>query len=579
MKNNKDRKPQKLLLAIFAVAIFAGFGLVGIERASAADCHCYVLKPWVPDPKCVDPEPASRYCLDAILQATDSNNCNQLCAQQFQAWRNDPEKNVNLAGIGGTMIQFSNQTPEVEPVGQGISQNMQGTQTVADKNRNTNDSCVGWTGFFAHPLNCTLIPILKLMGTLLSVAATIFGWIIDAEGLKAVLNNNIIYRMWALVRDTLNISFILVLLFSAFCTVFQIEKFSYKKILLTLIIMALLVNFSFPIARVIIDFSNVLMYYFLQTLPGFNDPTLPGFNDPNKLFTTIAGIADLNDIVYPSATADTTMLIAAIIFSFILAVTFIIIAILLVIRTVALAIIIIFSPIAFVGSIVPIFSKYSSQWWDSLFKYSFFGPIMVFMLYLATNMMQAIKIKGFSGKNTFVTIANSQSSSAELIASMAFYVVPLVILWMGIGIAQKMSIAGAAEVTGKGKKFMQWAGGKASGYNFMKSQYDSFSKSRKARRAEIESNRYGGSIGKWLNRKQDTALGVVSSAARDRVRDAERKEVQELRDKWKKNGGVSDVELNSTLNSRNSAKRKAAAMEMMRRISSATPSRAPDGGR
>lgn len=348
---------------------------------------------------------------------------------------------------------------QVEKVSADETSNFSPTDTseVAKASVGDGSICSGFVKFFAHPVNCTLIPILSFSGQLLTISATIFNMVIDAKSLTNTISNPVIYTIWALVRDVLNIGFIMVLLFSAFCTVFQIEQYSYRKILLTLIIMALLVNFSFPIARFIIDFSNVLMYYFLNNLPFGTGYTA------STLFSNIAGQSGLGTLLSPtSADVDTSYLIAAIIFTFIMAVTLLMIGILLIVRTIALALVIIFSPIAFTGSIIPVFSKYASQWWGYLFKYSFFGPIMVFMLFVSVRMMTEIN-KATNG--TFKTLAKGQTiENSNFVAAAAFYAIPIVILWLGIGVAQSMSIAGAGAVTGQGKKFMGWAGRNLTGY-------------------------------------------------------------------------------------------------------------------
>ncbi|MDP1619484.1 MAG: hypothetical protein Q8M12_00635, partial [bacterium] len=126
------------------------------------------------------------------------------------------------------------------------------------------DSCANPVGFLGSPLACSLIVVLHVAGWVLNIAVILFAWIIDAEKLRAILVHPAIFKSWSLVRDFLNIGFILVLLFSAFSTIFQVDKYSYKKILLWLVIMALLVNFSYPITRFIIDVSNTLMYTLLS---------------------------------------------------------------------------------------------------------------------------------------------------------------------------------------------------------------------------------------------------------------------------------------------------------------------------
>lgn len=305
--------------------------------------------------------------------------------------------------------------------------------------------CSWWT----NPINCPLVGILQLEGSLLSMSGTLFTVINKVDNFKAVVDGKAVLSAWKIVRDFLNIAFILVLLYSAFCTILQIEKYSYKKLLLTLVIMALLVNFSFPIARFIIDVSNTLMYTIINSLQYGDKAT----DTVDTAFGLLSGKGGLATILNSSVNSPTSFLLAAVIFVFIFAITLLAIGIMLLIRMIALAILIIFSPLAFVATILPDAGGYSTKWWDNLFKYAFFGPIMMFMIYVATQMMAEMSL-GFQAK--FITAAQSQSTMPNLVGTMAYFSIPIVILWLGMGIAQSMSIAGAATVMGGAQKFAKW---------------------------------------------------------------------------------------------------------------------------
>lgn len=259
--------------------------------------------------------------------------------------------------------------------------------------------------------------------------------------------------------------------------------------------MALLVNFSFPIARVVIDFSNIIMYYFAKAL-GFD-------KSAGSWFAEIAKNSNLDLILHPPQKigADLSFLIAAVIFSFILAVTLLIIAILFIIRLVALTILVIFSSIAFVGSIVPFLSSYASKWWDMLFKYAFFGPIMLFMLVVATRMMGAISYT----KGSMNAITGQSASDPGFIAAASFFAIPIVILWIGIGTAQTMSIAGASAVVGRGQKFMGWAGKTLTPAGFAIGAWESY----RTRRKEAQKDSWGNRLGSYIGSKQDQFRSTI----------------------------------------------------------------------
>ncbi|MFA5961420.1 MAG: hypothetical protein WC848_01915 [Parcubacteria group bacterium] len=300
--------------------------------------------------------------------------------------------------------------------------------------------------WFQRGIAWLLKGILSFVAVILSVAQTIFGYIVDANNMKAIMSNQVVYDTWRTVRDVFNIAFIMVLLFSAFATIFQAStNFNYKNILLNLIIMALLVNFSFPISRFIIDASNMLMFGLLNALGG-----------TNSFMTLIEGTGIQN--ILKSQSIDLVFLISAIIFTFILAITLLIIAVLLLIRTIALTIYIIFSPIAFVGQIAPgtKLASSASEWWTDFMKYCFSGPIIIFFLFVASKLFTAISasqtsIQALAKTNT----SGSTMDTTTLVSAASFFALPIIILWYGIIIAQKSGIAGAGAVVGYGQKKMK----------------------------------------------------------------------------------------------------------------------------
>lgn len=385
-----------------------------------------------------------------------------------------------------------------------------------------NDYCSG-LNIIGSPIVCTLVGVLKLAGWFLNVAILLFAWVIDASKLNAVLSDPAIFKSWTVVRDLLNIAFILVLLFSAFASIFQASSYNYKKILLWLVIMALLVNFSYPITRFIIDVSNSLMYTIIKQ-------QFDGYTNENIIFRVMPeGFDALKEVITPTTKPEIPQLLASIIFVFILAMTILAMGLLLLIRTIALAIIIIFSPIAFVGSIL---SK-GGEWWDHLFKYAMAGPMMAIVLAVSMQLMKATTaLSSFSGQGQDYTGAGSMIDFVP----MAQFAIPITVLWVGIGMASK-GIAGSSAIVGGVQKFAKGVGKRFSGYNYGKSQYDAFAAKRKARADEIQKGRLGGNIGNQMNKLEDSAIGalhipILSKDARKRVekmRQAEK--IKDVKDK------------------------------------------------
>lgn len=339
------------------------------------------------------------------------------------------------------------------------------------------DNLMLWvSGLFAFVLKMGIV----IAMILLEIAGHLFSWSIDPKTLEAVLTHKEVYATWMIVRDVLNIGFILTLLFSAFCTIFQVESFNAKKIVVKLVIMALLVNFSFPIARFIIDFANVLMYEIVRAT-GFSGSGL-------SAFTETGVVKKVYDASMLADGTQTGYLFMTMIFFFALVVPILMIAMLFVIRTIMLVFLIIFSPVAFVGFAVPIFSGYASMWWKKLFEYAFFGPIMIFMMYVALKLMLAF--------SDTVSTSDAEISFGQFFMSYAIlFAIPIVILFAGISIAQSMKIIGAAQAQKYATKAAKWGSGLAFGTAALKAY--------QTRGAEGDKNAISNRLGSWASRKTD----------------------------------------------------------------------------
>lgn len=258
-------------------------------------------------------------------------------------------------------------------------------------------------------------------------------------------NKNIIIRDgWAMVRDLFNLVFIFILLYAAISTVLQYGSMDIKKILPGLIVAALLVNFSLMISKVVIDASHVFSWEFynqidatkgglFKTIKGSAEIAgdfekkdlagvfLAGFNPQRLLAGTLISkngvvINDSNSEQLDSEVSAESVsvwkslqsaaaikgesfidtlwrLIIILVFEIGLAVfaSFILFAgaIMFIIRVVILWIIMIFSPLAFLGMVLPGMGKYSQMWWKNLIDQAFFAPAFLFMFMLATKFVNA----------------------------------------------------------------------------------------------------------------------------------------------------------------------------------------------
>lgn len=318
------------------------------------------------------------------------------------------------------------------------------------------------------PFKILLYGVFELIGVFVSGAVGIFSYAIDTSvyGPDGLFNKSSVYNMWKFIRDFFNLFFILTILYTAFTIVFQIAG-NYKKTLLSIVLAALFVNFSFPITRVMIDAANVPMYYFVQLI-------MESKNSDGTVASSVLGPAlaasGLEGLLIPGSlgSSSVSQILMAIVFMFVFMVTLMVLAILFVIRMMALLVLVMFSSVGFAGSVIPGMKKYSDMWWDKLAQYALFGPAAMFMLYVATQFFSQIAKDDTLEKIKLAGAANATQSSTSFLASMGLYSITIIMLWIAIGLANSMSVMGASAVTGKGQQFLKWAGKKTTGYNSFK---------------------------------------------------------------------------------------------------------------
>lgn len=263
----------------------------------------------------------------------------------------------------------------------------------------------------------------------------------------------IITTGWVAVRDVCNLFFLLILLFIAFCTILQIEKYHAKKTLLIFILMALLVNFSKPIAIFIFDGSQLLMNFFLTKIS-----VASGGDYASKIadISKITNFFGKYNTGFTEGNINSFQLVAkyifAIIFLFMFGIALLVMALYLLIRIIAIWLLIIVSPFAFLFNAVPDFKKISSDWWDALFKYSYVGPSIAFFLWLST-FITTSSMKSSIEKSS---INKGDPLFTSVVEAILPYIVVLVFLYAAIIISQKFGIAFAGAITSRANKALSF---------------------------------------------------------------------------------------------------------------------------
>ncbi len=301
-----------------------------------------------------------------------------------------------------------------------------------------------------------------------TLGVNIAGIVLDPVLMNSIFStttaDKALYDMWVFIRDILNLLFVFVLLFSAFATIFQIQKYHLLKsnTLVMVILMAILVNFSWPITRVIIDAGNVAMFYLLDALVS-NVPA--GAPKGNWFFGSLVdGTGIIHMIALDGAEqqalydkAHVTDQIASGVFLMFYAITFLAIGAIFIVRIAMFVILLIFSSVGFVASIFPGTQKFADMWWDALIKWTIIGPLMVFMVYISTIFI--VQMQSISR-----TMHGFGVSDNRLVGDGIVYSAGIVILWAGILVAQEMGGSAGSFIASKannmrGKVFRTWKRG------------------------------------------------------------------------------------------------------------------------
>ncbi|GEM_PF-6386328 len=225
--------------------------------------------------------------------------------------------------------------------------------------------------------------IIKVFAQLLELANDFLRWTISPGLYENVFFSDVakeaVLGAWKVVQGFVNMFYLLILIFLALATILQINGFNDKKLFVKVILSAILVNFSLPITVFVIDLSNIFMNYFASAIHStsvanvFFDSTQYEQLTKNLGFFSSIGMDIFSAIIYSIVIVMLLWTAAA-----------------LLIRLVAYWVLIILSPLAFFSLALPGSSGFK-EWKDKLVHYSFFGPIMLFFIWLSLYLLNSLK--------------------------------------------------------------------------------------------------------------------------------------------------------------------------------------------
>lgn len=360
---------------------------------------------------------------------------------------------VFFIGTVGVNDTWGAGTPEEAGMDSGISLSA-ALKGLKDFGAKTVGTVGGW---FLSGVSWLMYGIFYLVSLFLGLAIWLLGVMTSSEVYEKVLFSpvaiNAINIGWQLVRDFINLFFVLILIFIAISTTLGVGRFSDKRIVFRVILAALLVNFSKPIAVFIFDISNLAMNFFINNLSSAKINMAEALAHKSKISTLLN--MSINDKV-----AYIVGISFAIIFVFVLALIIFILAASLVYRMVAIWVLIILSPIAFFGLALPggVIGSATQNWFRKVTNWAFFGPVLLFFLWLALVVIGAVNEAVVINSSTLnFEVTGSASSSiegtarniiSELIEIIIPYLVTIYFLSYGYDLSRQMAQSAGKSISG-----------------------------------------------------------------------------------------------------------------------------------
>jgi len=417
-------------------------------------------------------------------------------AAVFQCWKSvnggpeiqAPEKNSDTCKDNPSEPNIKYRWGGVNGLGQTLNATGQVVPTASSSNPlwDQIDSCgIGFiTG--GSMLGCmeivTYFLFVGIPSFLLYYAAVMFDYMAGLTLSSTLYGAAFIGTIWGTVRDFTNIFFILILLFAAFEMILNLGHGNAKKTVASIIIIALVVNFSLFFTKVVIDASNItaLIFYNSIVVDPAKTPTSDAYAgknsiagalvskfNPNAFFTqgtfdamqvetTASGITQ-NVPVKVNAWTIMAMMVLYGMIIYVLAYSFAVVALTFLGRIMTLIMLMVVSPFAFVSYAVPQIKKVNTigfdSWLHTLLETSFMAAILMFIIYMVARIVGEDVFKG----------AGSHGFGGTLITLFMPALLIIIFLIKGVKYAKKASGEFTGAITSLGSKIAGFAGGAAIG--------------------------------------------------------------------------------------------------------------------
>jgi len=301
--------------------------------------------------------------------------------------------------------------------------------------------------------------LVSLTGVLLNVSMYMTTHIGDFVDTTAV-----IYTVWGIIRDLSSMILIFIILWAAIQMIIGVKQAHYGDLIKSIIIMGILINFSFFFTRVLIDVSNIVSLEFYNAIAPANTAVNQGdvsqpFALTDKLLTS-GGIADIFmqslkvsswytsytavDPTTGTATQPLNIILIGIggtIVMVFASLSFLAAAAAGIVRLAMLIFLLAFSPIWIASIAMPGLKKYTSMWTDQFWAQLIFLPVYLMFMYVAIRILTESNLNSLVSK----TAANATSGLSVFIGLFVGFAIVIFMI--------NLPLFAAAQVAGKSSEW------------------------------------------------------------------------------------------------------------------------------
>ena len=229
-----------------------------------------------------------------------------------------------------------------------------------------------------------------------------------------------LYPIWIIIRQVISLIIVFVGLYLGFMYILGKEE-KFEHYIPWVIIFALFVNFSYPIARTAIDVSNIVSLKIYTSSLGnevLTNTDIFAESTAGAIIVSKLGLQGLLVSAVDTPTGQGSMLdgintipgaLVAVIFVLYATYIFFMISLMMIFRTLALVFITIASPLLLVDSVLPILGDQAKKLRQIFFEQLAVGPVFMIMLAITIRALELLSqgpLKTTGGSNTIVQFFN-----------------------------------------------------------------------------------------------------------------------------------------------------------------------------